>query len=582
MERMLFMKPSFSLRTALITTLTASLLISGILFSGYLYNNIFNEIVTNTEQVASGVTKVHAQNINQYFESIENLAFTIKNNSLVQEALASGNDVSTLQQIRINEDLSSFLEQLSYSYDGVTGIIILSQGKSAYNYAHPFGFYEKSLLNSDELQIELDKNNESGYVPTFHNDIIKNSSVKNIFCYYEKLYYKGNYCGTLCILIDCRTFKNVVSDSLTSNEQLILLCEDKPVYPYDFSFEDFSGSKHISSDVSHLEFQEQPYLSVSEQLSNGWQLVDLIPTIGIHTSTNSILRQLLIALVIALGIYFICILFISHYVSKNLQLLCRKMSSSKNWHQALPGPLFLKEINQLNTQFGLMIDKLDRMLLRVKQEQQQIDRMELDLLQARINPHFLYNTLDAINWMAIEQGADDISEMSSDLAAMFRYALNNGSDITTLQRELAHLEKYLNIQRYRYDGRFTFALQVDEALYPQPFLNTILQPIVENCLLHGLRNSKDTIDISLSIVLKEEVFHILICDNGAGCDAALLNDYLASSQKSTKGYGVKNIHQRIQLRFGAEYGVHYHETQIGTTVEITMPVIREQEENKNV
>lgn len=567
------MKHTISLRIALVVSLSLTLLISVFSLSRFMYGQISEEIIANSEKLTAGVTKVHVQAINQYLDSLEDLAFTIQNNALVQEAISSSSELSMLEQIRVNDSLASFLGKLSYSYNGISGIIILSEDKSAYNYARPFGFYEKSLLSPNALHAELSKDRESGYVATFPNDVIKNSSVKNVFCYYQKLYYQGRYGGTLCILVDCNVFREVFEGSLADGEQLLLFHDEAVVYPQNFQQSEITYSVDESGDVSHIQYHGQPYLSVEGTLANGWTVVDLIPTSDIYSATDHILRQLLMALCIAFGLYFLCILFISHYVTKSLQQLCKRISSEENWYQTAPAPFYLTEIAQLNHQFDNMIQKLGGMLDRVKQEQKQLDKMEIDLLQARINPHFLYNTLDAINWMAIDRGDDDISAMSSDLAAMFRYALNNGSEITTVKNELAHLEKYLNIQRYRYCDRFRFTQDVSPDLYGYAFLNIILQPLVENSLLHGLRAAKDTIDIHLSITLQEGIFHVRIEDNGAGCDASLLNDYLASSQKSTKGYGVKNIHQRIQLRFGPDYGVHYCETSVGTIVEITMPCI---------
>lgn len=578
------MKRTLSLRATLILSLSLVLGISVTLLGSFLYRNTFREIITNAEEISSSVTAAHAQTLNQYLSSIEDLTFTIQNNTIVQNALSTSESTTTLEQIQTNDALSTFLQKLSYSYDGILGILIFTdEEKSTYNYANPFGFYEQTLLAPGPLRQELLQDHESGYVPTFSNNIIRNSSIKNVFCYYEKLYNHGIYCGTLCILIDCNVFDKVLSSTRSEYEKFILLFGETAVYPNDFPVTELFADCSDLSSTSHLNYNRNSYLAVPVTLSNGWKLIDLIPTFDIRQSANHILQQVILVLCVTTFFYLICMVLISHYVTKNLALLCQKMTSPATWRQKLPSTFYITEISTLNTQFNKMLDQLDSMLEEVKKEQHRLDKMEIDLLQARINPHFLYNTLDAINWMAIDRGADDISEMTSDLAAMFRYGLNHGSDITTLANEMTHLEKYLNIQRYRFSNRFHFYAEVDHSLYTQPFLNIILQPFVENSLLHGLRSAKDTIDIHLTIKLTDGVFHIWICDNGAGCDAALLNDYLASAQKSTKGYGIKNIHQRIQLHFGDGYGVCYHETTVGTQVEVTMPTIKQSsEEDTNV
>lgn len=570
-------KRQISLRLFLILSLLFVMLFSCIAFGRFFSQTVFDEIALNTQTISANTTRVQTETVNQALESIESLAFTIQNNTLVNNSLAPESG-STLQELQNNEQLSQFLQQLSYSYEDVTGILLLTDQKSIYNYALPFGFYETSRLPQGDLLVALNSGNESGYVATFPNDIIKNIEVENLFCYYEKMYYKNQYAATLCILINADYFRYLFRDTISNGEILMISDEDRVVYPVNFSSDDFYNYNAVSSTVTSSQIGEMNYLSSSQTLSNGWTLTDFIPTTHIEMSISRISQQIILSLGLIFCMYFCCIVIISHYLSSNFHQLYSRMSSMKEWKQKPLGPIRLKEVDELSYQFNKMIKRIDELLHDVKQEQQQLSRMELELLQARINPHFLYNTLDAINWIAIERGVDEISEMSSDLATMFRCALNNGSEIATLSNELSHLNTYLNIQKYRFSNRFTFTSNVDPQLKNKYILNIVLQPFAENSLLHGLRSAQDTIDISLSITAENDVYHIVFTDNGAGCDADLLNDYLASTCKSTKGYGIKNIHQRIQLHFGQEYGVHYHPVLVGTQVEITLPVMESPQE----
>ena len=191
---------------------------------------------------------------------------------------------------------------------------------------------------------------------------------------------------------------------------------------------------------------------------------------------------------------------------------------------------------------------------------------ELLLLQSQINPHFLYNTLDALYFMAVIDQADDVAEMVLALSDTFKLSLNKGNKLILVRDEMEKIKAYMKVQNMRYHNRFQFQVELEEEMLGNKMLTFILQPLVENAVYHGLepRIGNGYIRIEGYIEDEEMVFHIQ--DNGVGID---------DLSKLEDGYGVKNIRERIKLFYGEEYDVIFDsKTGEGTTVTLILPMIR--------
>ncbi len=561
---------TFSLKSILIVTLTFVIIITSAIQGLYMYTSVSAQIADNMTDIASSTVKVYEQSLNQYLNSLVSLAASVKRSPIIESALRSSKDF--LSQNTANENVASYLENISFTCEGITGTLIFTEERGLYNYAKSFGFYDFSFLPEEALKQKILADSTSGFVPTFSNTIVKYNSAKSIFSYYTKLYYGNRYIGVVCILVNSNVFKNVVKTSLSSGEHLLLVSGDQLIYPYgNTALKELVANTTLDNGIL-VTFENKTYLLMHTILTNGWSMVDLIPMEKIDRSTTALLKQMILGFLLAFLLYFVCIYFISNIMGKDLSSLTMKMATVGILPHTKMKRSRIKEIAMLNQQFDDMTIRLDELMDTVKEEQREIDRGQLELLRAQINPHFLYNTLDAINWMALEHGADDISGMVSSLATMFRFSLNLGADTTLIANEITYLEKYLDIQRYRYNNRFIFKKSIDESLQQHPVLCIVLQPFVENALLHGLRNTRDTIQILLTVVRRDDTIVFTVADDGSGCDPIAINETLILPQANTKSYGIYNIHRRICLRYGSEYGVRYLPVNVGTTVEIIIPM----------
>ena len=233
------------------------------------------------------------------------------------------------------------------------------------------------------------------------------------------------------------------------------------------------------------------------------------------------------------------------------------------------------EIGKLSVNFNEMLDRIDNLKEQVVQEQETKRMYELQALQAQINPHFLYNTLDSIIWMA-ETNDKSIVPITEALAKLFRISLNKGSEEISLTKEIEHVENYLIIQTMRYADKFTYEICVATETEKCRIIKLILQPIVENSIYHGIKPKKGTGHIRIETFRQEACLKIRITDDGCGMTEdmcrKILTDEIESENISGSGIGVKNVNERIRLRFGAEYGLQYYSSDgMGTTVEYTLP-----------
>lgn len=235
------------------------------------------------------------------------------------------------------------------------------------------------------------------------------------------------------------------------------------------------------------------------------------------------------------------------------------------------------EIGQLGNSYNKMIQKVEQLIDLVYHEQKSKREAELKILQAQIKPHFLYNTLDTIQWMAQEHKVYKIVEMVNALTTLFRIGLNKGNEFITVEEEIEHVKSYLIIQMTRYESKLEYEIEMEEEVKNCQVLKLTLQPLVENAIYHGIRNKRGKGKITIRIGVDQDVLVLSVSDTGIGIEKDRLhhlNDSLATmSDEHKKGYGLYNVNERIKLTHGPNYGIRVEsEFKIGTTVIAELPI----------
>lgn len=239
------------------------------------------------------------------------------------------------------------------------------------------------------------------------------------------------------------------------------------------------------------------------------------------------------------------------------------------------------EIGQLGRSFNNMISEISNLIDMVYVEQKRKREAELKTLQAQIKPHFLYNTLDTIQWMAQGHNAQDIVNIVGALANLFRIGLSKGKEMIPVQEELEHIRSYLIIQKARYEDKLEYELVYDEAVLQHKVLKLILQPLVENAIYHGINSRRGGGLIRLEVQISGGRLLFTIADNGIGLSPAKMqeiNELLSGGERESSGlgFGIYNVNERIRLSFGSEYGLRYYSVYgEGTQVEVWHPLLDE-------
>lgn len=237
-----------------------------------------------------------------------------------------------------------------------------------------------------------------------------------------------------------------------------------------------------------------------------------------------------------------------------------------------------REVEELSDSFGHMVHRIQHLMATVREEEVNLRKTELKALQAQINPHFLYNTLDSIAWMC-EQGRNtDAVNMVHALARLFRISISKGHELIPIRKELEHAESYLQIQKYRYKNQFSYDFKVDETCLDCLCNKITLQPILENAIAHGLDLMVEPGHIDVEVCRDGKDILFRVRDDGIGMDEEQVQHILHSEPGDRTGIGIKNVNDRLRIYFGEGYGLRIEsEPDVGTCVEIRMPQVQEGE-----
>ena len=237
-----------------------------------------------------------------------------------------------------------------------------------------------------------------------------------------------------------------------------------------------------------------------------------------------------------------------------------------------------REVRELSQSFGHMVLRIQQLMSTVRQEEINLRKTELKALQAQINPHFLYNTLDSIAWMCERGRNADAVNMVHALARLFRISISRGHELIPIAKEIEHAESYLQIQKYRYKNQFTYEFDVDPGCLDYYCNKITLQPIIENSINHGLDLLVEEGRIQVEVLQDGEDILFRVRDNGVGMSQEQVDAILEQDPEDRTGIGIRNVNDRLRIYFGAPYGLRItSELDVGTCVEIRMPKVKEGE-----
>lgn len=326
------------------------------------------------------------------------------------------------------------------------------------------------------------------------------------------------------------------------------------------------------------EGQKEYYITRQNVDGASWQMILIIPENEYEDQYTFLWLSAALMLGSMIAVIVLMSYLLSGYYVGRLKKLNVEMTGleSGNLNANLPIATEEDEIEEIYHNFNGMVQEVQRLMQEHYQLGKEVKMAEVRALQAQINPHFLYNTLDLINWISMDYGAEEIGTLTWNLARFYRLSLNHGKSLISIGEEVEHVEVYVNIENYHFDNAISLEVDVPEELKSYACLNIILQPFVENAIVHGIAEKPDIESCEIRICARREEQDIVfsVQDDGPGVDVKEMQKETQQDIRTAQhGYGVRNINFRLKLCFGEKYGVTYLESEKGTHVEIKIPVM---------
>ncbi|GHH98080.1 cache domain-containing sensor histidine kinase [Neobacillus kokaensis] len=373
---------------------------------------------------------------------------------------------------------------------------------------------------------------------------------------------KGKNIGVLLIDIEYKVIEDYLSDldlgntgfSFIINDQSQVVYHKNPSY-----FVDRSKQRILQNIVANkkaYDAKENTLTHIYHLKNADWKLVGVSSQDSLQAIKKQLLEIFLLVGFVLLIIAASSVAVFAGRITAPFQKLEKAMEEIENGLLEVPiDENGCYEAQSLAKHFNVMINKIKKLMQEITEKERHLRSSEISALHSQINPHFLYNTLDTIVWMAEFNNSDKVIEITKALAQFFRLSLRGGNELTTVENELNHVRQYLFIQKERYGDKLEYTIDCHESLLKYQIPKIILQPIVENALYHGIRGLNRQGFINISAEEKGDDILFIVQDNGEGFDLKRVGVKAADKVVKLGGVGINNVDQRVKLYYGDDYGI---------------------------
>ncbi|WP_165452628.1 cache domain-containing sensor histidine kinase [Paenibacillus thalictri] len=555
-----------------------------------------NFLQTQTENNQTQISRLIGKNIGMMLSDAQDISDFIGNNETIQSILS---EPAPKQTSYSDSNLYNFLANLKRAKTYITFIILY--GENGYMYRDFVNFYRQVIpysdfKNSTTYMATAAKDGKPHWefytsplftYPHSYNEMLLGRRIVNIYEPDQKL--GALYLGFNREAID-ESIKQVSIGKSTNillfddNYNLVSMGQENRELRTEMA-ENLELKKSLLQlkNTATFKLMNVNYLTTTSSIDTfGWTVVILTPMEEI-TKQHALFLKITIVLSLSLLIVITVIsALLSRGITQPVKTLLRSMHNFKrgDFNQQVTVQS-RDEIGMLGHKYNEMVSELNDLIHKVYVSQTNQKMIELRNLQSQIEPHFLYNTLDFIFLNSKINGDNQTAEVVYSLSQLFRLSLNKGQDYYTVGDELKQIKAYIRIQHARFPNRFTPELDMDDAIEPYLTLKLVLQPIVENAILHAFNKQSPDKPGVLRICgkLEHDHIHFLIEDNGCGMPPDQVERLLEVPKQSRGGYGVRNVNERLQMLFGRRYAlvIHSHIGQ-GTAISLRIPLIHSEEQ----
>lgn len=517
------------------------------------------EFLEDTKQISL----ISSYGINSYVSAVDQENYPVQN-YLRDSTKANENQAAQLLMNYIsmkNRAFSIYIYNLNGGED-----LYISTGKPVDYTYHPVNEkWFQDFLDSDKITMDLPTRLDR---QTKQEDNLAIFNARKIFDMEN-----GKLLGVMIISIDINFIDKLNSrlQEGSRNSFTIVDAEETILYNSDYhqigqplsEMVQWDSAKQPMSERQVVSFGGKDYILIRTPFEyHDWTSYLYMAVDDLALEGNIMKRNLLYIVIILLLFAFFSSFYLSNLITRPIKKLMKNMTLVQQGRFInLPDVKSNDEIGLLSVRFEQMSAELNQLVERIYQEQEEKTEAEIRALQAQINPHFLYNTLNSVKWIASMQRANKIVEMTEALISMLRYSSKNENRLVPIHEELDNIKHYITIQKVRYFNKIVVYYEIDESLIDFSILKLSIQPLVENAIFHGVADLDEEGCITITVdPCGDNDIAITVSDNGKGMDeekAIRLNQQLIGVEDGTGGIGVSNVHRRIRRVFGTGYGITF-------------------------
>ena len=538
------------------------------------------------------------QNIDSYITYMDNIASIIAKSQdayqLLYHQIGENEVVKEGHKKRLLEQFSTILKSREDIRNiGIVqkdGVMLVNSGYQAMNpdldlstqewYTNAVDNYNQYCLTSSHVQHVI--KGQRPWVITLSREI-------------HNFYGTGNSDGVVFIDLNYSAISELCDQNSTGDKGYVFILDQDGNIVYhpsqqqlynELQTENIDVVMNATSDtVVTGEGDDEKIYTVARSETTGWTIVGCMNMAellkGSKEASNIYMMMAIVLVAVAM--------LLSSFISKSITLPIQKLRDSMEKVQEgdfkaadvmIPSK---NEIGSLTISFNVMTHRIEELMEQNVHEQEQKRKSELKALQSQINPHFLYNTLDSIIWMAEGKKNEDVVLMTASLARLLRQSISNEDETVSIGQEIQYAKSYLTIQKMRYKDKLEFEIQVDPSINSVHIVKLVLQPLIENAIYHGLKYKESKGMILVKGYPKDQNAVLEIIDDGVGMDQETLKHIFEKHKVNyhSNGVGVYNVQQRLSLYYGKDYGLSYQsEKGSGTTVTIVIPMLQEESYEK--
>jgi two-component system sensor histidine kinase YesM len=588
---------------------TYSLLIAAIFICQmWVYNIFLSKVVQSkaNDYIIQSLKQTNSK-IETYINTIRIMSNGITSNSEIREIIMRNNSLAEKMLAKYqlsyadNLTITGEISKLTLAYDNINSVQIYTPYYNySYNFAGEFENYS-NIMNSKEGEAIRESRGELLLISTRKEFVDKYFATDTaVFSAVRKIYdYKtGQELGYLFLNIHETTLREIIEDVEIGTTGVVQLFDNDGFY-ISSANPNVIGTRIDSEILGRIDNMgsegffiiENDLIAFQKSDVTRWGVITRIPVKEVAGELNMLQTTNFMIGILGLLVVMITSFILSKELTKPLHILVKSMEKVRNGD--LSSRVHVKsndEIGNLSKVYNHMTEELQTLIRKNYEEQLSKKEAQLQAIQAQINPHFMYNTLDTIYWMLVLEGQDKTSELVISLSDIMRYSISDKDGSTvTLNKELQILNKYRIIQSARFENKLTWSILVPDELRSLYVPKMMIQPIIENSILHGMDNMKPLLTITVEAFIEDETLVIRVTDDGKGMSEeqvrTVLTDNISKDQKHT-GFGLPGVNRRVKIRFGEEYGLRISsKLGAGTQVQMRLPIIKKvdmEDRNENL